>query len=98
MITNTRYALYRSMFGRKHIQFFCSELLHQASRFTLSRIFVKTQKRFHKDNFWYLWVFRALDWRNGWIFRVRKTGFSYRGAGGYIGSMVDLYCKNGESE
>ncbi|MGL4327843.1 MAG: hypothetical protein ACRCS7_10275, partial [Tannerellaceae bacterium] len=41
--------------------------------------------------------FRTLVWRNGWIFRVRKIGFSYWGVGGYMGSMAALYCKNGES-
>lgn len=48
MITNTGYALYKSMFVRKHIRFFCNALFHQASRFTLSMTFVKTQKRFYK--------------------------------------------------
>lgn len=97
MITNTGYALYKLMFVRKHIRFFCNALFHQASRFTLSMTFVKTQKRFCKSNSRYLHAFHALDWRNGWIFRVRKIGFSYWGLGGYIGSMKALYCKNGES-
>lgn len=97
MITNTGYAFYKLMFVRKHIRFFCNALFHQASRFTLSMTFVKTQNGFHKDNFWYLHAFRALDWRNRWIFRVWKIGFSYWGVGGYMGSMAALYCKNGES-
>ncbi|MGL5706514.1 MAG: hypothetical protein ACRDD6_14775 [Tannerellaceae bacterium] len=41
----------------------------------------------------YLHAFRTLVWRNGWIFRVWKTGFSYWGVGGYMGSMAALYCK-----